>query len=437
MFSHPRSQARSPNWLFPKNLEHLSLLPSLSTFRLSITIFSYKVQTALTYSSYSLLPAPVSLPCLTHLGELPVVDDYVRTWLGRLRNKQRWWSTTCTASGSFMEVSNLLLLSTISVADDWSHQDLTTSNILFRLLPHVIKWSDAEVYAHQGVPEMENVRTRDRQPPGPHAPAMLVAPMQDFKMSDATLLQESIVVGDFGQSYIIASPPSSYEPGTALNYQSPEARFEGRVGLEADIWALGCAIFEIRAGFALFELFLGNDVDILRQMVETLGRLPDPWWAAYKQRALWFEEDGQPKSEQDQERAGVLLKAYRSSIRAKLLEIGEQDDPPSEDEGPMIERPGVRLHEEEVGLLEDLLEKMMKYNPEERIRIQDVVRHPWFTWGFDMLFALHRIPLIPFLCMGIPERSVPKYKNDFDSESEDDKSLISDFMDWPQNIARL
>ena len=198
-------------------------------------------------------------------------------------------------------------------------------------------------------------------------------------MSDAMFLQETIVVGDFGQSYIIASPPSSYEPGTVVNYQSLEAWFEGRVGLEADIWTLGCAIFEIRAGFALFESFLGSDVDILRQMVETLGRLPDPWWTAFEQRTLWFEGDGQPKSDQDQERAGVLLKASRSSIRAKLLEIGEQDDLPSEDEGPMIEKPGVRLHEEEVGQLEDLLEKMLKYIPEERSRIQDVIRHPWFT----------------------------------------------------------
>jgi len=63
----------------------------------------------------------------------------------------------------------------------------------------------------------------------------------------------------------------------------------------------------------------------------------------------------------------------------KLLKIGEQDDPPFEDEGPMIEKPRVRLDEEEVGLLGDLLEKMLKYLPEERIRIQDVVRHPWFT----------------------------------------------------------
>ncbi|KAF9783338.1 kinase-like domain-containing protein [Thelephora terrestris] len=259
------------------------------------------------------------------------------------------------------------------------HGDLTTSNILFRLSPHVIKWSDDEVYAHLGDPETEDVRTRDGQPPGLHAPAMLFEPIQNYRMSDSTLLQESVMVSDFGQSYIVASPPSSYVPGTVLGYQSPEARFERRVGLETDIWALGCAIFEIRAGFALFESFLGSDVDILRQTVETLGRLPDPWWAAFEDRAQWFEEDGRPKSEQDQERAGVLLKARRSSIRAKLLEIGERVDPPSEYEGPMIENPELRLHEEEAGVLEDLLEKMLKYRPEERIRIQDVVRHPWFT----------------------------------------------------------
>ena len=264
-----------------------------------------------------------------------------------------------------------------AVVDGWFHLDLTTSNILFRLSPHVIKWSDLEVYAHLGDPTTEDVRTRDRQSPGPHAPAMLVAPIQNSKMSDATLLQEDVIVCDLGQSYIAPQPPS-YEPGTMLNYQPPEARFERRIGLEADIWALGCAIFEIRAGFPLFESFFGSDIDILKQTVETLGRLPDPWWAAFKQRALWFEEDGHPKSEQDQERAGVLLKAHRSTIRAKLLQIAEQDDPPSEDEGSMIEKPGVRLREEEVELLEDLSEKMLKYRPEERICIQDVIQHPWF-----------------------------------------------------------
>ncbi|KAH9953515.1 kinase-like domain-containing protein [Russula dissimulans] len=259
------------------------------------------------------------------------------------------------------------------------HGDLTTSNILFRLSPHVIGWSDAEVYARLGDPETEKVVTRDGKPPGPHAPAMLVAPIQNDIISHASLLQESIIISDFGQSYIAACPPPSYEPGTMLSYQPPEARFEGRAGFEADIWTLGCVIFEIRAGFSLFESFLGSDIEVLKQTVETLGRLPDPWWGAFEQRALWFGEDGQPMSEQDQDRAGVLLKAYRTSIRMKLLEIGKQDDPPPEDDGPMIENSGVRLPDEEVDLLAGLLQKVLKYSPEERICIQDVIRHPWFT----------------------------------------------------------
>ncbi|KAG6843357.1 hypothetical protein H0H87_005505 [Tephrocybe sp. NHM501043] len=230
-----------------------------------------------------------------------------------------------------------------------------------------------------GDPETENVLARDGQPVDPHAPAMLVAPIQNDKISHASLLEESTIISDFGQSYVAACPPASYEPGTMLSYQSPEARFEGRASFEADIWTLGCTIFEIRAGFSLFESFMGSDIEVLKETVETLGRLPDPWWGAFERRALWFKEDGVPMSEQDQDRAGVFLKAYRTSIREKLLKIGKQDDPPSEDEGPMIERPGVQLPEEEVDLLEDLLQKMLKYKPEERIRIQECIRHPWFT----------------------------------------------------------
>jgi serine/threonine-protein kinase SRPK3 len=109
---------------------------------------------------------------------------------------------------------------------------------------------------------------------------MLVAPIQNHKQSHASLLQETTIISDFGQSYVFAHPPPSYKPGTMLNYQVPETRFEGRAGFEADIWTLGCA------GFSLFESFMGSDVDILKQTVEMLGRLPDSWWGAFEQRAL-------------------------------------------------------------------------------------------------------------------------------------------------------
>jgi serine/threonine-protein kinase SRPK3 len=259
------------------------------------------------------------------------------------------------------------------------HVDLSTSNILFRVSETVRRWSDAEVYGYLGQPETDEVDTRGGEPRGPHAPPELVAPIGNSKLVDASLLQESVTIIDYGQSYAIACPPRDYEPGTALNYVPPEARFEGRIGLEADVWALGCAIFEIRAGSPLFEPFFGSDVDILIQTVGTLGRLPDPWWSSFEDRTLWFEEDGEPRSVEAQERAGLLLQASKSPIGAELRSIGTQDVPPYSDEGPMVEKSGVRLDKEEVELLEDLLHKMLRYRPEERIGMREVVEHSWFA----------------------------------------------------------
>ena len=127
------------------------------------------------------------------------------------------------------------------------------------------------MYACLGDPEMENVITHDGKPPGPHALAMLVVPIQNDIILHTSLLQESIIISDFGQSYIAACPPPSYKPGMMLSYQLLEAHFEGHAGFEADIWTLGCTIFEICAGFSLFEFFLGSDIEVLKQMVKTLG----------------------------------------------------------------------------------------------------------------------------------------------------------------------
>ncbi|KAJ7619573.1 kinase-like domain-containing protein [Roridomyces roridus] len=227
----------------------------------------------------------------------------------------------------------------------FAHGDLTTSNILFRMSEEVLGWSDDEVYDYFGHPETEGVTRIDRRPGEPNAP-----------------------------------PTLDYKPGTILNYISPEMRFDGRTaGLQTDIWALGCAIFEFRAGFPLFESFFGSDVDILKQAVETLGRLPDPWWGSFEERTLWFEEDGEPKAEA-QERAEVFLQSSKSSIRDKLRSIGMPDDAEwvAGKEGPMAEKSGVKMPEEEIELLGDLLEKMLRYLPEERIAIEEVVKHPWF-----------------------------------------------------------
>lgn len=230
-----------------------------------------------------------------------------------------------------------------------------------------------------GEPETDEVSTCDGSPVPPNAPAELVAPIALTAWHES-LLQENVLLSDFGQSYAIASPPSGYEAATIFTYASPETRFEGRGGLEADVWMLGCAIFEIRAGRPLFESFFGSDSDVLKQMVAMLGRLPDPWWSAFSDHHTWFEEDGEPKSMEVQERDGVTLKVSNSSIREQLREIGTQVDAPEDVEGRIIEEYDKRPTEEEVALLGDLLERMLKYRPEERINMEEVIRYPWFNF---------------------------------------------------------
>ena len=246
--------------------------------------------------------------------------------------------------------------------------DLTSANILFQASDQARRWSDNEIYLMLGRPVMDEVRTIDLSPPTPHAPRELIAPVTAARLSSPAFLEENIIVINFGQAFDINQVPKDYKPATVRHYLSPEASFEGRVSTASDIWGLACTIFEIRAGFPLFDSFVTSRASVLRNIVLTLGKLPEPWWSVFEERHEWFEENGEPKPP-----------GKKSTIRDKLRMIGEKDTPPDADEGPMIEHVGTRLEEGELVLLSDLLEKMLKYRPEERIDIQEVVNHPWFN----------------------------------------------------------
>lgn len=103
----------------------------------------------------------------------------------------------------------------------------------------------------------------------------------------------------------------------------------------------------------------------------TLGKLPEPWWGAFKDRHEWFDEDGNPKAARC---------ANKTSIKEELANIGRQDVPlATGDDGPMMERSGTRLDDVEIELLGDLLEKMLRHQPQHRIKMCEVVFHPWFS----------------------------------------------------------
>ncbi|TDL22816.1 kinase-like protein [Rickenella mellea] len=265
------------------------------------------------------------------------------------------------------------------------HGDLTPSNVLCQVSDAAHKY---DVYQTFGNPETEEVVTIDDSPPGPHAPSQIVAPI-DFSRLSHSLLKEDIFLIDFGQSFFADRPPPDNIPATPLQYLSPEAFFDLKLSFASDVWALACTIFEIRAGSPLFDPFFSSGTVILKQVVETLGRFPDPRWSAWEERLVWFDEAGAPKPDDEEEEEETLLPAVQSSLHHKLSEIGEQDDAPHAYEGKMIEEVGTHLDEAEVNLLADLLEKMLRYNPQDRISMSEVVQHPWFAYNNDSGPCLH------------------------------------------------
>ena len=217
---------------------------------------------------------------------------------------------------------------------------------------------------------MEDIETLDYSPLGPHTPTQLIAPIDNACFTNSTLLQEDILLINFGKSFPFLTPLTGYKPATAPEYMSLEACFEGRIGPPADVWALACMIFQICAGFPLCEASLGED-GILKKIVVTLRKLPDPWWGVFNNHHIWFDEDRNPK---------VPGSAKKTSTKQKLAGIGSQDVPLKiGDDGPMAEWPGMRLTDIEIEVLGDLLEKMLRYQPQDRIKMCEVVTHPWFT----------------------------------------------------------
>ena len=133
--------------------------------------------------------------------------------------------------------------------------DPTRSNILFSVSEAVGKWSYAEVYvliyAYLRVDEDRGSQDFWTTTPRLHTPPDLVAgaPIENSELCPHLFFKKSVMISDFSQSYVTVteSPPRDSQPGTVLNNLAPETRFEGRTGPETDVWALGCAIFEIRA----------------------------------------------------------------------------------------------------------------------------------------------------------------------------------------------
>ncbi|KAI0973383.1 kinase-like domain-containing protein [Xylaria arbuscula] len=275
------------------------------------------------------------------------------------------------------------------------HGDFRPANILARI-SSLDGLSEEDVFTLVGRPEKTGVVIWSREKHNlPTAPQYLVYPIiwEDIAENPSvkSLITGEVCITDFGESFEISNPPPAL--GIPQIYLPPEYVLDKTIGASCDVWALACTLFEIRTGRRLFDTFSYDQNVYLYSLVWILGKLPEPWWSTtWEARSCFLDDevdaDGkvvrigsshQYETESDEEIANsrhdsrpVYRKPEPRSIRE--LVYGDLVYGSRRKHGNIWRE----RKEAEVDCFADLLERLLKYIPEERLGLADVLEHPWF-----------------------------------------------------------
>ncbi|KAK8069532.1 kinase-like protein, partial [Apiospora phragmitis] len=260
------------------------------------------------------------------------------------------------------------------------HGDFRSDNIVLHVAD-VEKLSKKEMMTLLEEPRTEAVRLADGSAP----PERSGAPAYLVERSDIGILgpKTQTATIDFGISYRAGDPPD----------------------FASDVWSFICMMQEIRGRGDFFS-------DISRphyvlDLEALLGPLPDSYRLAWKRE---LRREGVSFGDSDEEELEVPADGTASSTTKDLKPVSATEEDLDEIRQDAAERSGYadylqgiigsdrgyiqyqrdvdyvptptyapwRLPEEEVFQLADLFRKVLKYDPEERISIEEVRQHDWF-----------------------------------------------------------
>ncbi|KAI1079312.1 kinase-like protein [Whalleya microplaca] len=264
------------------------------------------------------------------------------------------------------------------------HGDLKPDNVLMRV-DSIDELDKDQIYELMGEPDEVEVETESGAAPGPRAPEYCVIAADGGWCKK--VVKKSIVIIDFGEAFFANDPPSLR--GMTHLYAAPEVMFQVSTspGFHSDIWSLACTIFEIRTLSPLFASSGGPDLlHILRQVKIYLdGSDADAQTSGPKA----YSDDKQEPIVGTSERYicarnrriegtgfSDIFEATLGRQKTIYRRIPNREGLPADQRRNII---NYRYPKEEVLALADLLRKMLKYDPAERISLDEVARHPWMS----------------------------------------------------------
>lgn len=297
---------------------------------------------------------------------------------------------------------------------DLGHGDFRPSNILFKTTLGDLTEAEMEIYLPQpDMYEMVAVAKSEPDQPlcGPHAPVYVVEPLVLYLYDEC--ITKDIAIIDFGVAFEAANPAIP----TAIpdKYAAPECHRE--LGTQpskgSDLWALGCTIVEVLRGELPFQ-FMGGFT--FEEIELALGPMPEPYRskfaeyhkAEYTHRLYNISDPGDhlllDTGELERRRRLVreefetddvlyskvgndacnphpnVRKSPAKTIDASLVWSEERLKRP---EAPVIEGTEQgwitrRLDCAAVPGAVDLLRKVFRWFPEDRVAAHDLLNHEWF-----------------------------------------------------------
>ncbi|KAI1402489.1 kinase-like protein [Hypoxylon fuscum] len=275
------------------------------------------------------------------------------------------------------------------------HGDFKPGNILMKL-EGIDELDKDQILEMLGEVDCYEIGTVSGQPT-PRAPEYCVVSASPFWCKN--LSTKSIAIIDFGESFFVDNPPAS--TGIPCQYGAPEILFPGTIvpGFPSDIWSLACTLYEVRAEAPLFQPSgLGGFSGIIQSIRFYLGYLPPLYRNAYIEVLRSWRAPRVSSSNRDVVRAQPVKSEPPS--KPEQQPVTEIVDELAESRKKFTEGTGYcdvfeadlgrvrmsflqdkifefRYPREDVLELSDLLRRMLNYDPEERISIDEVMSHPW------------------------------------------------------------
>ncbi|KAF8482197.1 kinase-like domain-containing protein [Gautieria morchelliformis] len=238
------------------------------------------------------------------------------------------------------------------------HGDLHAGNILFRI-PGIEQMSHQDLQKYLGEPRKRPLSRRDGKPvtPTPHEPKYVVPSPEGPALLELCLKSPEAVrvkICDFGEAFLWDGKPVITQLHTPSVYAAPEIILHDHVSPAVDVWALAVLVHLVLSGGSfLFISYHGIKNEVLREMVLTLGKLPDRWWTRWEDRSEYFDENGSFIGD-----------------RTKLPPIS----------GKFLKIPSDRMEMEELEGVEKLIRMMVSYGVTDRISAAEVVQLTPQSW---------------------------------------------------------